>query len=297
MNDFNTDEFINYLRVEKRMSEHTLKAYQTDLSQFINYCDEKLELHHWHEIESADIRTWVLTLMEEGISNTSIHRKVSVLKSLYKYFIKTNKTEKNPALEVPLPKKGKRLPQFINEEAMENLFSKELFPETFEGMRDRVLIELFYATGMRLSELLPLKHCDFDFYNQTVTVLGKRNKVRVIPLTSEVLQLLQDYEDFLKKELHANEISFIFVSRKMKKLSTKSVYNIVKKYLDMITTIDQRSPHTLRHTFATHLLNNGADINAIKEILGHASLAATQIYTHNSLEKLKSMYNQAHPRA
>ncbi len=297
--DNNTDiqQFINYLRHEKRMSEHTTKAYETDLHQFSMYAKEILAIENWEATETTDIKTWVLTLMEENISNTSIHRKISTLKSFYKFLIKIEKIEINPAVGVILPKKVKRLPQFVNEDGMGNLFSKALFPDTFEGKRDQLLIELFYATGMRLSELLQLTTQNFDFYNQQVTVLGKRKKVRIIPLTNSVMTNLENYLQYIQQEMDIPKNSFIFINKKANKLSSKSVYNIVKKYLDMITTIDQRSPHILRHTFATHLLNNGADIYAIKEILGHSSLAATQIYIHNSIEKLKSTYKQAHPRA
>ena len=200
--------------------------------------------------------------------------------------------------QVVSPKMSKRLPHFVAEQDMERLFTSDMFEVSFEGIRDRAILELFYSTGMRLSELMNIKQVDIDFYERTVKVLGKRNKERVIPLNHVAVEALEKYLSVYKEQFgEMNKNSCIFVTSKNRKLYPKAIYNIVRKYLDAVTTIDKRSPHVLRHTFATHMLNNGADINAIKEILGHSSLAATQVYTHNSIEKLKSIYQQAHPRA
>ena len=200
-------------------------------------------------------------------------------------------------LQVSSPKIAKRLPEFVSQENMDQLFSSELFENNFEGCRDQAILELFYATGMRLSELINIKKEDIDFYENSVKVLGKRSKERIIPFTPTAKGALERYLSMLAEQNVSNKNCFIFVTLTGKKLYPKAVYTIVRKYLDMVTTIDKRSPHVIRHTFATHLLNNGADINAIKEILGHANLAATQIYTHNSIEKLKSIHKQSHPRA
>jgi integrase/recombinase XerC len=206
--------------------------------------------------------------------------------------------ETNPTLQVHTPKMRQRLPQFVEEKDMEKLFDTELFADNFEGWRDRTIIELFYATGMRLSELRMLTFSDIDLYNNQVKVLGKRNKERIIPFGHSFQNIFNKYVAFYTENFDTPaQNNFVFVNVKGKQLAPKNIYTIVRKYLDMITTIEKRSPHIIRHTFATHLLNRGADLNTIKELLGHSSLAATQVYTHNSIEKLKSIYQQAHPRA
>ncbi len=292
------DSFVHYLQYEKRLSEHTVISYRHDLEQFFGYAARAFEADKLDQIDPSVIRTWIITLLEEGLSTRSINRKLSALKSFFNYHIRIGNLKKSPMYQVSAPKMSKRLPEFVAQEDMEQLFSAELFSDDFTGWRDRAIIELFYSTGMRLSELINIKRQDIDLYDNTVKVLGKRNKERIIPVTPAARQALEKYISFLdNKPESANKNSFIFVTNRGSKLYPKAVYNIVRKYLDMITTIDKRSPHVIRHTFATHLLNNGADINAIKEILGHSSLAATQIYTRNSIEKLKSIYKQAHPRA
>ena len=290
-------QFTNYLQYEKRASSHTIVSYSTDLEQFFKYTQEVFETDELKSVDSSIIRTWIMTLLEEGISTRSINRKISTLKSFFNYHLRLGHIQKSPMLQVSSPKISKRLPEFVSQEDMELLFSSELFEDSFEGHRDRAILELFYATGMRLSELINIKKKDIDFYENSVKVLGKRNKERVIPFTPTAREVLERYLSLLVQQSASNKNCFIFVTLTGKKLYSKAVYNIVRKYLDMVTTIDKRSPHIIRHTFATHLLNNGADINAIKEILGHANLAATQIYTHNSIEKLKSIHKQAHPRA
>jgi integrase/recombinase XerC len=290
--------FLSYLQSEKRTSEHTVVSYRNDLEQFWNYLQQAFPDLEWKEVDAAIIRTWIITLMEEKMTPRSINRKISALKSFYKYHIKMGVFEKNPMLQVHSPKVNQRLPHFLEEIDMEKLFSANLFEDNFEGWRDRTILELFYATGMRLSELRTLTFDDFDLYNNQVKVLGKRNKERIIPFGHTFQNILKKYKELYNENFDAQaQNNIVFVNVKGKQLAPKNIYTIVRKYLDMITTIEKRSPHIIRHTFATHLLNRGADLNTIKELLGHSSLAATQIYTHNSIEKLKSIYQQAHPRA
>ena len=298
MNTESVTAYLDYLRYERRMSPHTIIAYQTDLEQFERYAEQSFQLQDLTEADAVVVRTWTLTLMEEGVTTRSINRKISCLKSFYNYQQKMGKVEDNIMQQVVSPKMSKRLPQFVEEQDMNRLFTADMFEENFEGRRDRAIMELFYSTGMRLSELMNIKLTDIDCYEKTVKVLGKRNKERIIPLNHVAIEAIEKYLSIYEQEFgEMNKNSCIFVTSKNRKLYPKAIYNIVRKYLDCVTTIDKRSPHVLRHTFATHMLNNGADINAIKEILGHSSLAATQVYTHNSIEKLKSIYKQAHPRA
>ena len=290
--------FLSYLQFEKRASEHTVVSYRNDLEQFFNYLQQAFPNLEWKEVDAAIIRTWLITLMEEKLSSRSINRKISTLKSFYKHHIKMGIFETNPMLQVNAPKMSQRLPQFVEERDMDKLFTTDLFADDFEGWRDRTILELFYATGMRLSELRMLTFADVDLYNNQVKVLGKRNKERMIPFGHNFQNIFSKYVAIYEEKLGAPaQNNLVFVNVKRKQLAPKNIYAIVRKYLDMITTIEKRSPHVIRHTFATHLLNHGADLNTIKELLGHSSLAATQVYTHNSIEKLKSIYQQAHPRA
>lgn len=290
--------FIDYLKYEKRVSQNTVISYSTDLEQFFAYLEKNFQVTDINDIDSKIIRTWIITLLEEGLSARSINRKISSLKSFFNYHNRIKTISKNPIRQITAPKIAKRLPEFVAQEDMERLFNENLFADTYEGWRDRVIIELFYSTGMRLSELINIKFQDIDFYENSIKVLGKRNKERIIPLGNIAIEALRIYLIFFENKFgESKSYLYIFVTSKAKKIYPKAVYKIVRKYLDMVTTIDKRSPHVIRHTFATHLLNNGADINAIKEILGHSSLAATQVYTHNSIDKLKSIYKQAHPRA
>jgi len=290
--------FLHFLQIEKRASEHTVVSYRNDLEQFWSYLQRAFPDLEWKEVDAVVIRTWIVTLMEEKITPRSINRKISALKSFYKYHIKMGVFETNPMLQVHAPKAGQRLPQFIEEPDMDRLFSAGLFEDNFEGWRDRTVLELFYATGMRLSELRMLTFSDFDLFNNHVKVLGKRNKERIIPFGHTFQNILKKYFELYHENFGTPvQNNFVFVNVKGRLLAPKNIYTIVRKYLDMITTIEKRSPHIIRHTYATHLLNRGADLNTIKELLGHSSLAATQVYTHNSIEKLKTIYQQAHPRA
>jgi integrase/recombinase XerC len=290
--------FLSYLQAEKRASDHTVISYRYDLEQFWSDNQQAFPGLDWKDVDAVTIRTWIITLMEKKFSPRSINHKMSALKSFYKYHIKMGFFETNPVLQVHTPKVRQRLPQFVEEKDMDTLFTADLFTGDFAGWRDRTVLELFYATGMRLSELRMLTFLDVDLYNNQVKVLGKRNKERIIPFGHTFQHVFTKYvENYTENFGDPLQNNFVFVNVKGKQLTPKTIYTIVHKYLDMITTIEKRSPHVLRHTFATHLLNHGADINTIKELLGHSSLAATQIYTHNSIEKLKSIYQQAHPRA
>lgn len=291
--------FIDYLKVEKRVSPHTVTAYNGDLEQFTQFIQEQLKISDLSDIQASDIRTWVITLLEDvQCSARTVTRKISALKAYYRYQTKIGKVDRNPMLQIHAPKFQKKLPEYVEQSDMAALFTEDIFDDTFEGKRDRLIIELFYATGIRLSELLNIKKVDINFYDSSIKVLGKRNKERIIPIGNNLSTLLTNYIEYYGEKLsQGNENYFIFVAANGQQLYPKAVYRIVHKYLNMVTTISKRSPHVIRHTFATHMLNNGADLNAIKEILGHSSLAATQVYTHNSMEQLKNIYKQAHPRA
>lgn len=292
-------DFIDYLRYEKRVSPHTVTAYEGDLAQFFAFLEEKLEIHQLSDVHTGDIRAWVISLLEDdSLQAKSVSRKISAIKAFYRYKLKIKELSVNPTLAIHAPKLAKKLPQYVEQRDMEHLFEDIPFEDSFEGLRDRTILELFYATGMRLSELLNIKIQNIHLQDNTIKVLGKRNKERLIPFGNRLSELLTLYLDNLQKKIFdGTENNFIFVTANGKPLYPKAVYRIVRKYLDMVTTIDKRSPHVIRHTFATHMLNNGADLNAIKTILGHSSLASTQVYTHNSIEQLKSIYKQAHPRA
>ncbi|MDC0249515.1 tyrosine recombinase XerC [Flavobacteriales bacterium] len=285
-------KFITYLSSEKRFSEHTIKSYTTDLKQFIDFLyDEFQIIDKIDEVRFQIIRTWITSLLEKGISPRSVNRKISTLRSYFKFLIREGVLIENPMVKLVAPKSKKRLPVFIEEEQIASLLNEVQFEEGFTGERNKLIIELFYVTGIRISELINIKIMDINFQSQVIKVLGKRNKERLIPLSPKVLE---DLRSFIEKY----EINyFLFYNQGGKKLYTKLVYRIVNKYIGKISSVNKRSPHILRHTFATHMLNNGADINAIKELLGHANLSATQVYTHNTIEKLKTVYKQAHPRA
>jgi integrase/recombinase XerC len=288
-------QFLDYLRYEKRFSPHTITAYSADLDQFITYCIKSYEILALQEINSQVVRSWIVSLMENEIIARSVNRKITSLKTFYKFLLREELVSENPMLKIQAPKTGKRLPVFVEKEKMMHLLDNVGFGSDFEGIRNRLVIEMFYGTGMRLSELLNLKIADIDLYNSQLKVLGKRNKERVIPFNHELGRQIRDYLKFI--ENFENKEGFFFTTEKGVKLYEKLVYGIVKAYLSQVTTAGKKSPHVLRHTFATHMLNNGADLNAIKEILGHANLAATQVYTHNTVEKLKSIHKQAHPKA
>jgi integrase/recombinase XerC len=291
--DTHKDHFYQYLQFEKRVSKHTLLAYDTDLSQFIEYITSTYEIKNISEINHTLIRSWIVSLMEQQMNPRSVNRKITTLKTFYKFLLRQQIVTENPMLKILSPKTAKRLPVFVEKESMNNLLDNVEFGDDEEGCRNKLIILLFYATGMRLSELIHLKQKDVDLHANQLKVLGKRNKERIIPFHTELKNALEEY--LLKKEVAHNE--YLLTTKGGKKIYEKFVYRLVNKYLSEVTTIEKKSPHVLRHTFATHLLNNGADLNAIKELLGHANLSATQIYTHNTVEKLKNIHKQAHPKA
>ena len=286
------NKFITYLSSEKRFSEHTIKSYTTDLKQFASFLSSEFQIiDEINEISFQIIRTWIASLLEKGINPRSVNRKISTLKTYFKFLIREGELIENPMIKVVAPKSKKRLPIFIEEDQIKSLLNEVQFESGFIGQRNKLIIELFYVTGIRLSELINIKISDVDFSNQSIKVLGKRKKERIIPLSSSMINSL---DNFIKNN-HKNH--FLFTNLDGVKLYTKLVYRVVNKYIAKISSVNKKSPHILRHTFATHMLNNGADINAIKELLGHANLSATQVYTHNTIEKLKTVYKQAHPRA
>lgn len=288
--------FLKYLLQEKRYSTHTVSAYETDLLQFQDYLeciDLELTLE---EANHKMLRSWVVSLIEAEISPRSVNRKIASLRSYYKFLLKREVITDNPAAKLRPLKTAKALPQFVLKDEMDNLLDRVEFPEDFEGSRDKLIIELLYGTGIRLSELIHLKHSDIDNFNQSIKVLGKRNKERIIPLTFDNMRLIEAYLQ-LRMQSNQGSSDWLLTTDKGKKCYPMMVYRIVQKYLGYISKVYKKSPHVLRHTYATHLLNNGADLNAVKDLLGHSSLAATQVYTHNSLDKLKSVFDQAHPKA
>lgn len=293
-----SERFIQYITFEKRYSPNTIIAYQKDLYQFFDYIASEYNIKNIHDINHSIIRSWIVHLANDSISARSINRKLSTLKTFYKFLLKENLIKQNPLTKILPPKTKKRLPEFVNREKMDLLFDQVEFGDNFRGIRDKLIIEIFYFTGMRLSEMTNLTDTDVDIKNLKVKVLGKRNKERIIPFCNELRDLIIQYKEVRNKEIEITEpVDYFIVTEKGKKIYKKLVYRIVNSYLSKVSTLQKKSPHVLRHTFATHMLNNGADLNAIKEILGHANLAATQIYTHNTIEKLKTIYKQAHPRA
>ena len=290
------ERFLQYIRFEKRFSPHTILAYQSDLEQFFKYLLDTYEVTEAEAINHSMIRSWIVSMMEQKISTRSINRKITTLKTYYKFLLRNKAVKVNPMMKIQSPKTSKRLPVFVDQNKMDVLFDQINFGEGYEAIRDRLMMELFYATGMRLNELVNLKESDLDLGNCQVKVVGKRNKERIIPFTNRLRNLIVVYLD-KRKEKSSHDNNLLFITNKGKPIYQKLVYRIVTRRLGEVTTLDKKSPHVLRHTFATHMLNHGADINSIKEILGHANLSATQVYTHNTIEKLKKVYKQAHPRA
>jgi integrase/recombinase XerC len=288
-----TGSFFQYIRHEKRFSLHTVTSYKNDIDQFHSFLKETYSLDDAVSADHAIIRSWMVFLMEQGIKPRSICRKITALKTFYRFLMRAGAVSRNPMVKIQAPKVSKRLPVFVDDKRMEQLLDAVEFPQDVTGVMTKLIIEMFYNTGIRLSELTGLKCSDIDLRKATMKVLGKRNKERIIPMTPELCQKIGEY----MKIRPASESDYFFLGPDGNKLYAKWVYRTVKEHLGMVTTSDKKSPHVLRHTFATHMLNNGADINAIKEILGHANLSATQVYTHNTIEKLKNIYKNAHPRA
>jgi integrase/recombinase XerC len=291
------ESFLQYLQIEKRYSLHTVRSYLNDLDQFYSFLSSLGVPDDPETISSHDIRAWIVSMLDNNYSTTSVHRKISCLRVFYRYLRKEGIVKNDPLEKVVLPKRKKNLPVFIEEEALTNLLDNYAFGEGFAGIRNRTIIELLYLTGMRRSELIGLRNNDLDLAEGSLKVTGKRNKQRIIPLVKPFIKRLEEYIKVRNETIPAERDGWFFITDKGNKLYDKYVYNTVNSYLAMVTTIEKKSPHILRHTFATHMLNRGADLNSIKELLGHANLSATQIYTHNTFEKLKKVYKQAHPRA
>lgn len=291
------DTFVRYLSYEKRYSAHTITSYQNDInsfSDFITVFDPNQDLL---TVDRNTVRSWIIHLVDHGISPRSVNRKISTLRSFYKFLKKRELVAENPVLHLNVLKTNKPLPGFVNEKDMLSVLQSANYGDDFVGVRDRLVLELLYGTGIRLSELIHLKHSDINYFELQIRVLGKRNKERIIPFSKSLVEILKNYQSKKNDLFEGNEASNLIVTNKGDACYPMLIYRIVKKYLDQFTTLDKKSPHVLRHTFATHLLNKGADLNAVKELLGHANLAATQVYTHNSLDKLKAVFNQAHPKA
>ena len=290
-------EFLDYLAFQKRYSKHTIISYQNDLTGFFDFIITQYNSLSLSEISASVVRSWLASLKENKTESKTINRKISTLKSFFKYQLKMSKLEVSPMSSVTSLKISKRLPSFVEQRDTNKLFSSIDFPDTWEGKTNSLILNIFYQTGMRLSELINLKESKIDKSNSTIKVLGKGNKERVIPVNNNLLVQVEEYISYKKKYLKGPENIYLLETEKGKMLYPKYVYNVVKRYLGTVSTNERKSPHILRHSFATHLTNNGADINAVKELLGHSSLASTQIYTHNSIEKLKQVHKLAHPKA
>ena len=292
----NLEAFYDYLTHERRYSLHTVKAYQTDLKQFADFMQLIYEVTDLREVRAPMVRSWIVTLMNEEYEPRSVQRKSTSLKTYYKFMMREGVIQVNPTAQLQTPKVRKRLPMVVPEEDMGNLLDQRYFEEGFEGTRDRLIILLLYHTGMRRAELIGLLERNVDIGRGQLQVLGQRNKERIIPIQTELGEALSVYKRDREEMHRAVEAPELLLTKKGKKLYPKLVYRVVNRYLGYVSSVEKKSPHVLRHSFATHLLNAGAELSAIKELLGHANLSATQVYTHHSVDQLKKVYNQAHPR-
>ncbi|HSF55965.1 MAG TPA: tyrosine-type recombinase/integrase [Algoriphagus sp.] len=292
------DSFINYLEYEKRSSPHTVIAYRKDLEQAEEFVALSFEIKELNQCTHAELRAWVIDLVEQGLSSTSVNRKIATLRSFFKFLLRSRMISHDPTYKLKSLKNPKKLPEFVQEVTIEAVLEEGVYEPNFEGHRDRMVLEFLYLTGVRLSELTALRWKDLNLIEDQVKVLGKRKKERIIPLTKMLKQNIILYSKVFEErfsKIEGNE--YFIVSNRGEQSYAMMIYRIVRHYLDLFAQNTRRSPHLLRHTFATHLLNKGADLNAVKDLLGHASLAATQVYTHNSMEKLKAVFEQAHPKA
>lgn len=290
------DSFLNYLRFEKRASVHTVTAYAGDLNDFYGYLQTTYDITTIQEVVHTHIRSWMVFLLGSGLVARSINRKLSTLKAYVKFMQREGKLTHNPSLRIVRPKVPKRLPMVVDASSMDKLLDELPFPEGYVGVRDKTILELFYGCGLRVSELAGLRGAQLDLPQQQLKVLGKRQKERIIPFST---LLAAQFRLYLQSRAAAFDQApdWLFLTEKGVKMNSAQLYKLVHHYLSQVSTLAQRSPHILRHSFATHLLDQGADLNAVKELLGHSSLAATQVYTHNSVEKLKEVYRKSHPKA
>jgi integrase/recombinase XerC len=289
------EDFLKYLQLEKRYSLHTVKAYQSDLLQVQQYLKTTYE-SSLNQATYTMLRSWIIELLNGGLNTRTTNRKITTLKSFYKFLLQRKTIKEDPSLKLKSSKVSKKLPVFVVESSMNQLLDEVEFEDNFSGSRNKLILEIFYSTGIRLSELINIKVLDVDLEKKQLKVLGKRNKERIIPLTIELCKKIEGYV-LHRSTIKQTHSSYFLLTDKGRKLYPSLVYRLVNQCLSAVTSLDKKSPHVLRHTFATHMLNNGADLNVIKELLGHASLSATQVYTHNTIEKLKQVYNKAHPRA
>ena len=290
------NSFIDYLIKERNYSTNTIIAYKNDLKVFKNYCLKEFNHENLKTSDYSFIRSWIVSLVESGLTNRSVNRKISVLRSYFNFLLKIGEIEKNPLKNHKPLKEEKKVQVPFSENEINLLLNGNYFTKDYEGTMIKTLIELFYSTGLRLSEVTNLKTSSVDLINKKIKVLGKRNKERIIPIIDPLKNQLFKFQELKREIIEESENEFFFVDKKNLKLKNIYVYKLVNNYLNKVSTKSKRSPHILRHSFAPHLLNNGADINSVKELLGHASLAATQIYTHTSMEKIKSIYKKSHPR-
>lgn len=290
------DDFLQYLATQKRFSDHTIISYKNDLTATASFILDTYEVEDLDGITFFHIRTYIVSLMKAGMSAKSVNRKISSLRSFYKYLIKKAHVDRNPMLKIVAPKIPKRLPDYVSKSDISHLFDFLSVGETYSEARDYIVLLLLYNTGIRKSELISLKDTSIDIQQKRITVIGKGNKQRIIPVSDDLLRRVVYYKKIRDAEFRGPKLALILTD-KGKPMYPKLVYNIVNKILMQVATNTKKSPHILRHTFATHMANNGAELNTIKELLGHSSLAATQVYTHNSIQKLKDVYTRSHPKA
>lgn len=293
----NISDYLHYLSFQKRYSPHTIISYQTDLQHFFDYAAKEYEILLLEDIQTNFVRSWLASLKEAKMESRSINRKISALRSFYKYHLKKGIVTVSPLATIHAAKIKKRLPQFVAEKDIKLLFEHVEFTPDWNGKTDRLICALLYNTGMRKAELIAIQEGDVDTGNGYLKILGKGGKERLVPLSNEMIKIIDEYTKDKLTDLKMPDTKFLLVNSNGRQLYPKYIYNTVHKYLGVVTTIYKKSPHILRHSFATHLMNNGADINAVKELLGHSSLAATQVYTHNTIEKLKEVHKKAHPKA
>ncbi len=291
------NSFLKYLQYEKRYSPKTISSYQTDLIQFGLFLEGTFQENQPEAAQYGQVRAWIVHLVESKMDARSINRKIACLRSFYRFCLKQEVIASDPMVKVKVLKVKKKLPHFVEETVMADLLGEDQFPDDFEGRRNRLIIELFYGTGIRLSELLGLKERQVNINDRTIKVLGKRNKERVVPFGKNLVKIIESYLMVRNRDVQKGDHGLLLVTDTGKPLYPMIVYRLVRKYMGPFDTIEKKSPHVLRHSYATHLLNKGAEINAVKDLLGHSSLAATQVYTHNSMEKLKKVFDQAHPKA